>query len=219
MEEFAVWIQTYRKAVERAFGGRICCLGIQGSRARGEAGPNSDVDMVLILDRLTPEDLEHYRMAVADLPERELLCGFVSGREELAQWTQGELFQFYHDTRPLIGDLEFLRFAAGRSGAAEAVHTGACALYHACAHNFLHGRDPEVLRELYKSAGFTLRAKCYAEKGVYCSAGRELAEALEGEDLSILQTGEALRRGEAVPFDSASGALLSWTGALIRRGS
>lgn len=112
-----------------------------------------------------------------------------------------------------------MRFAAGRSGAAEAVHTGACALYHACAHNFLHGRDPEVLRELYKSAGFTLRAKCYAEKGVYCSAGRELAEALEGEDLSILQTGEALRRGEAVPFDAASGALLSWTGALIRRGS
>ena len=83
MEDIKNWLEQYRRTVEAAFGERICFLGLQGSRARGEAGPDSDIDVVLVLDRLAPEDLARYRQAVAALPDRALLCGFLSGREEL----------------------------------------------------------------------------------------------------------------------------------------
>ena len=32
-------------------------------------------------------------------------------------WDRGELFQFYYDTRPYAGDLEFLRPLVGRDAA------------------------------------------------------------------------------------------------------
>ena len=121
MRDFEAWLRQYRAAVEEVFGERIVCIGLQGSRGRGEAGTASDIDMVLILDDVSAEDLLSYRAAVKSLPERELLCGFVSGRVELEHWNPGELFQFYHDTRPLAGDLEFLRPMAGQEAAALAL--------------------------------------------------------------------------------------------------
>lgn len=103
MRDFEAWLRQYRAAVEEVFGERIVCIGLQGSRGRGEAGTASDIDMVLVLDDVSTEDLLSYRVAVESLPERELLCGFVSGRVELEHWNPGELFQFYHDTGPSPG--------------------------------------------------------------------------------------------------------------------
>ena len=84
--ELNPWLEQFTAAVSRAFPDRVVCIGLQGSRGRGEAGPESDIDMVVILDRLEYGDLARYREAVAQLPHRELLCGFVSGREELLAW-------------------------------------------------------------------------------------------------------------------------------------
>ena len=218
MEDIKNWLEQYRRAVEAAFGERICFLGLQGSRARGEAGPDSDIDVVLVLDRLAPEDLARYRQAVAALPDRALLCGFLSGREELLHWSKGELFQFYHDTTALIGSLEDLRPLAESSAAAgEAVLNGACALYHACIHNALHGRSEEMLKELFKTAAFTLRAKHFLETGTYIPTRAELLPVLHGMDLAVLEAGETLRQGGEVDLDALSALLLEWSGALLRR--
>lgn len=45
---------------------------------------------------------------MAELPRRELLCGFVSGWAELERWDAADLFQFYHDTTPYLGTLDAL---------------------------------------------------------------------------------------------------------------
>ena len=87
------WLELWREAVEGEFGAqRVYFMGIQGSRARGEAREESDIDVVLILDALTADDAERYRKCVAALPERDKLCGFVSGRRELERWLPEELF-------------------------------------------------------------------------------------------------------------------------------
>ena len=57
MIELKVWLEQYRKIVEEVFGTRIVCIGLQGSYGRGEANPESDLDMVLILDTLSMDDL------------------------------------------------------------------------------------------------------------------------------------------------------------------
>ena len=110
---------------------------MQGSRGRGEASETSDIDAAVIFDRLCPDDLRRYDRAVSALPHRALLCGFVAGRAELERWDDADLFQFWFDTTPVYGSLDFLRPRITEAAAQRAVRMGACNLYHACAHNML----------------------------------------------------------------------------------
>ena len=64
MMEIENWMKQYCGAVRAAFGDRVRYIGLQGSRGRGEAGPDSDIDVVCILDSCSLQDLETYRPAV-----------------------------------------------------------------------------------------------------------------------------------------------------------
>ena len=136
------WMDGFTAAVRQAFGGRVYCIGLQGSRARGEAGPDSDIDTVVILDRWAPDDWARYGAVLDSLPGRERVCGFVSGRDELLCWDAAELFGFYYDTVPWYGDLDALKTRFTMADARRAVRIGACGIYHACAHNCLHCSAP-----------------------------------------------------------------------------
>ena len=46
------WMDAFLPALLEAFPGRVAFVGIQGSYSRGEAGPDSDVDLVAVLDEL-----------------------------------------------------------------------------------------------------------------------------------------------------------------------
>lgn len=211
-----VWMQQFLKTVQDAFGARLVFVGLQGSRARGEAAERSDIDAVVILDQLSVSDLDRYRAAVAALPSRELLCGFVSGREELAAWDRADLFQFYQDTVPYYGGLDFLRPLIGPADIRRAVHRGACDLYHACCHNYLHERDAETLRACFKSARFILQAKYYLESGCYVSRRADLLPRLSGRDKEVM--GGPLDGDFAGNFSEYSALLLEWSSELIRTG-
>lgn len=145
MVEIEKWLEIYHQAMEREFGDRILFLGIQGSYGRGEATETSDIDVVLILDHMEFKDLERYRKRAEHLPEREFLCGFVAGKEELESWDPADRFQFFFDTVPVYGKLEDLISKPSRCHAKQAALTGACNLYHGCSHNYLHTRNPDIL--------------------------------------------------------------------------
>ncbi len=103
------WINEFVKILRRDFGDRIWFIGLQGSYARGEATANSDIDVVVILDEFTISDIQKYDALLNELPHRNLICGFISGKSELLNWDKAELFQFYHDTKPIFGSLEILQ--------------------------------------------------------------------------------------------------------------
>lgn len=212
------WSERFVRAVEGAFGARIVCAGIQGSRARGEAKPLSDIDTVLILDELTAEDLCVYRALLKTLPDADLICGFVSGKAELACWEPSELVSFYFDTKPLMGDLEFLRPLLTAEAARRAVHGGACGIYHACCHNVLFEDSAEVLLSLYKAAFFVLRTKAFLETGEFFRREDELLQRLCAGDRAVLVRRAALAQQALNDEKLAeeSGLLLQWSGALIR---
>lgn len=69
------WMRVYQKEICSHFGARVIFIGLQGSYARKEASYNSDIDVVLILDKVAMDDLIIYRKLVEQLPHRELLCG------------------------------------------------------------------------------------------------------------------------------------------------
>ena len=212
------WMNAYIAAVRAAFGDRVQYVGLQGSRGREEAGPDSDIDVVCILDACSLRDLETYRAAVESLPEREKLCGFVSGAAELAAWDPADLFQFRHDTADWYGHLSDLLPPEQEGDARRALHTGACGLYHLCCHNFLHGRSREAVAEAYKSAVFLLQAKAYLEQEIYCRRRADLTQRLTGRDLEILQTAQALKAGECQEdLPALTDRLLAWCRDVICR--
>ena len=207
------WLDEYVSAVDAAFGARIEFIGLQGSYARGEQHEGSDIDVVLLLDELTVDDLKLYREAIANLPQRHLLCGFVGGIEELKAWDRAYLFQFYHDTKAIYGDLDFLAPLITEADVKRAVHHAACNIYHACAHDFVHERSAELLKGLYKAAVFALQAKYYVEHGAYISRKKDLLAKLSGADYEVLVTGMALPHDD---LEKAVKILFDWADALIK---
>ena len=85
-EQRKQWCEAFQNAILELFPGRVLFLGIQGSQRRGEATEQSDIDMVVILDELGAADLRAYRQMIEKMPEREKMCGFVSGK---ANWRIG----------------------------------------------------------------------------------------------------------------------------------
>lgn len=211
--EIGNWMDGFAAAVRQAFGARVSCIGLQGSRARGEANEDSDIDVVVILDEWREEDWPRYEAVLDSLPERDKVCGFVSGRRELLAWEPSELFGFYYDTVPWYGDLEELKTRFHMADARRAVRMGACGIYHACAHNRLHEKDPAMLRELYKSAFFTLRADYFCRTGEFIRQKSELLPLLDGEARAILAAGMGDADGS---FAEQSQRLLEWAGSLIQ---
>lgn len=217
------WLPRWRCAVEVVFGPRIRLLGLQGSYRRGEATEDSDIDVVLILDKVEMADLIRYRAVLDGLPYREKICGFVSGAEELCHWETADLFQFREDTQPLAGDLDSLLPPLCPEEVKRAIWTGACGIYHLCGHEFLHQNEPErrtdALRSLYKSAVFVMQALCFERKGRYSRRREELRQTLTAEEGMLLDIAERLKSGLELTGpeeEAAFSRLLYWSGRLIR---
>ena len=106
MVDIREWLKTFSAAIEEAFGDRLMFTGLQGSYGRGEATEDSDIDTVVILDHLDAADIKTYERVIDRLDRRELVCGFLSGRQELLNWEPSDLFQFYYDTIPVMGSID-----------------------------------------------------------------------------------------------------------------
>ena len=215
MIDIEIWMREFTSAVQGEFGSEVCFIGLQGSYGRGEASETSDIDVVVIFDILTAERIERYERVIEKLPYRDRICGFVSGREELMCWDRGDLFQFCRDTRSLAGTLDELTSAITEDDARRSVLTGACGIYHACCHNLLHEKSPEILCGLLKAAFFTLRAKYYCETGAFIIKRSDLAELLSTEDAEILNFKSMdVTEGK---LREISSKLLVWSGKLIKK--
>ena len=82
MIDITVWMDGFLKALHDTFGNRMWFVGLQGSYGRGEATETSDIDVVVILDELFASDIGEYHAMLDTLPHRELICGFLSGKED-----------------------------------------------------------------------------------------------------------------------------------------
>ncbi|MBE6611881.1 MAG: nucleotidyltransferase domain-containing protein [Ruminococcaceae bacterium] len=216
MIDISVWVKQFVDAVTACFGERVLFIGLQGSYGRGEASDTSDIDMVVILDTLSATDIAAYRKMLDTLPHRELICGFLSGKDELLHWEPSDLFQFYYDTKPLKGNLDDLRGLLDTDAVERAIRIGVCNLYHGCVHNMLYEKSEDILKSLYKSASFAVQAICYRKTGQYVSRQKELAEMVDAGDRRIVEIYMELKQGGRVRFDEMSEILFAWSGSRIK---
>lgn len=205
------WMDEFLQKLMDVFGDRVWFVGLQGSYGRGEATEASDIDPVVILDELSPLDLEVYGAMLDTLPYRERICGFLSGKAEILNWESADLFQFYHDTTPIRGSLDELLPRIDHAAVRRAILIGACNLFHGCVHNMLHEKSDRILRKLYKSASFTVQAIVFLQTGRYIKHQEELLAAAAPEEREILEAFKGLKRGEAADFDAMSETLFAWS--------
>jgi predicted nucleotidyltransferase len=213
--DISVWMQQFLRALQDTFADRVWFVGLQGSYGRGEATDKSDVDVVLILDVLSAEDLRAYEAMLDTLPHRERICGFVSGKAELLSWEPSDLFQFYYDTKPIKGTLDELLSLLDSAAVDRAIRIGACNLYHGCVHNMLHEKSDEILKGLYKSASFVVQAIAFRQTGRYFSRQKDLLDVVSPAEQAIVNTVLHLKNGGAVDFDAMSQTLFAWAGQWI----
>ena len=216
MINIAHWMNEFLNALTETFADRVWFVGLQGSYARGEATENSDIDTVVILDELTPSDIEAYNAMLDTLPHRELICGFLSGKGELLSWEPSDLFQFYYDTKPIKGSPDELLSLIDDKAVSRAIKTGACNIYHGCVHNMLYEKSEEILRGLYKSASFVVQAVCFKETGKYISRQTDLLEVASDKERVIIETFTKLKKGGDVNFKEMSEMLHNWSSGLIK---
>ena len=209
------WIAEFTNKVEQTFFDRVWFIGLQGSYGRGEATDTSDIDVVVILDELRMNDLKTYRDMLDTLQNRQLICGFISGKDELLNWEASDLFQFYYDTTPIKGTLDCLLEKIDKHAVMRAIKIGACNIYHGCVHNFVHEKSEYILRSLYKSAAFVLQAVWFYETGKYIKSKAELQNAINPPS-AVLTNAQELKNGASVKFEEMSELLLNWATALIR---
>ena len=164
---------------------------------------------MIILQQCGKDEILRYRAYIDTLPEKDILCGFVSSIDELRAWESADRAQLVLDTRPLYGNLEGLCPPITGDDIRRAVQQGVCAIYHASSHNILHARDWSILPELYKSSRFTIRMKHYLQTGVYISAIRDLIAVVNEEEKAILEA-----QGPSTEDDAF--ILLEWTSKTIR---
>ena len=213
--DFAInlWIKEYTRQLIKLFGSRIWFVGLQGSYGRNEANEQSDIDVVVILDRVTSEDIREYGTLLDRLPQREKTCGFISGKQELLNWEKSDLFQFYFDTLPIVGSLDLLKDYFSAEDIRRAVRIGACNVYHGCTHNMVHEKSWDILKGLYKSASFTLQAIGFLQTGKYEKNKDDLLKQLSPEDQVVLSISRMLKGSNPTgpeSFKKLSDELLSW---------
>lgn len=151
------WVQ----GLQECFGGRIRLAALVGSQARGEAGPESDVDLNVVLDHVEEADVEAMARLVEELPYRELACGWLGGLDELAAWPLWDHVGTYMAYRVLLGSMDVLPPLTDRM-LIDSVAANLAALSHALRYRRIYGGDRAQAAEKAlgekKAIGHTLRA-------------------------------------------------------------
>lgn len=211
MIDINVWMNDFLQKLNNVFDNRIWFVGLQGSYGRGEATASSDIDVVVIFDELNASDIKAYNEMLDTLPHRELICGFISGKDEILNWEPSDLFQFYHDTTPIKGSLNNLLPMIDNAAIDRAIKIGTGNIYHGCVHNMLHEKSEEILRGLYKATSFVIQAIVFKQTGNYFKQQNQLLQAALPEEQKIIKAFLKYKNDETVDFNEASLILFEWS--------
>ena len=188
MIDITAWTKNFLQTLNETFANRVWFVGLQGSYSRGEATEASDIDIVVILDELSAMDIQTYNDMLDTLSRRELICGFLSSKNDIMNWEPSDLFQFCNDTTPIQGSLDEVLAVVDEGAVNRAIKIGACNIYHGCVHNMLHEKSEDALRGLYKSASFVVQAIAFKKTGKYVKHQCELRNVVSTDERLIVDT-------------------------------
>ena len=192
------------------FGERLLYIGLQGSYLRGEAHENSDIDIMVILDRFSERDMDTYRGILKRIGFYEKSCGFICGKEEMKCWNPLEVCQLRHTTKDLVGVLTDFLPPATREDEINYVKLSLGNLYHELCHRYIHAdRDKNAsrFRNTSKCVFYLIQNLHFLESGCFILGKKELKDAAIQEDRMTLELTEL---PDNYDFDQAFSSLFAW---------
>ncbi len=128
--EINSWLNLITEKILDRFRNRLIFIGFVGSYARGEAGPNSDIDINVILDKVDTNDVSVYKEIVQTMPFKEKACGFLAGKDEIKAWPRNEIFHFLFDCKILYGSVSDIIEEPAKKEIVEYIRIAASGILH-----------------------------------------------------------------------------------------
>ena len=206
-------------ALHENFEGRLLYVGLQGSYLRGEATQNSDIDVVVIIEGLSPEDLSVYKGIITALDMPEKSCGFICGREEMGKWNALEICNFLHGTKDYYGKIADFLPGFTREDVENFVRLSVGNLYHEICHRYVHAdmqKNKTKLPYAYKNVFFILQSVYYLRTGTFYPTKKELMSSLSGNDAEVMKRATCLLDQEDYNFEEEFSFLLAWCQETLR---
>ncbi|MFG6392925.1 MAG: nucleotidyltransferase domain-containing protein [Lachnospiraceae bacterium] len=207
------YIENLLGVLKDIFGERLLYLGLQGSYLRNEQHENSDIDIMVIIDNLAPEDLGLYKNALLNVGDYEKSCGFITGKDELSNWNPLEIGNLIHTTKDIYGTLEKYIPVYTKEDGINFIKLSVCNIYHELCHRYIHSdykKNKDNLPDTLKPVFFILQNLYFIEKEVFYNSKKELLKHLEGEDKEVFSMLLNIQNDSRFDFDTAFSLMFSW---------
>ncbi len=219
------WLELLLDKLQNTWGDRLLFAGHTGSWVRGEAGPESDIDVNVVLDRVGTDDLRAYRRIVGEMPHSEKACGFICSLDEIRAWPRHELFHFVYGCRVLHGRMEDVAEIPSASDLRDFVRVSASGILHGARHQMIYSPDlgaaVHELKPFWKGAFFILQTWVFLTTGEFVPNRREMSRALtdpgDRDILRVLADWESLAEDRAERPEQYFGMLADWSAGMLLR--
>ena len=200
-------------SLKKVFRDRLIYVGLQGSYLRMEATENSDLDIMVVLQELSIQDMKLYREVIMQMQDYEKSCGFICGMDEFKAWNPLELCHLLHSTKDYYGKLSVLIPEYRKEDVTNFIKLSVGNLYHEICHRYVHADREANYQKLpltYKGVFFILQNMYYLKTGVFCVTKKELISLLEPRDKEIMEISLKISEAEEYDFDEVFSKLLLW---------
>ncbi|MBD5444875.1 MAG: hypothetical protein HDR29_04915 [Lachnospiraceae bacterium] len=200
-------------SMKDVFGDRLLYVGLQGSYLRKEETENSDIDIMVIINKLSMQDLDSYREIIIQMEHYEKSCGFICGMDEFSKWNPLELCHILYSTKDYYGKLSLLVPEYSEEDIINYIKISLGNMYHEMCHRYLHAdriQNYQKLPMTYKNVFFILQNIYYLRTGVFCLTKKELLCKLDVVDKEIMTLSFEINSNKEYDFELAFEKLFLW---------
>lgn len=196
------WLAQFVGRLRNIFGDRLVFVGHSGSWARGEGEPTSDIDSVVVLDRIDSKDLTEYRHIIAGMPDaKRLASGRLVSTSEIRTLPRFELMEFFYGCKRLHGTLKGIIEKPTSIDLLEHVRIQGSQNLFDARHYLVYPHDlSKVVHRLYhnfKSCFYILQSWTLLHDGRFLARKDELLGVLsDTDDQEVIQVGRDWRHLE-----------------------
>jgi predicted nucleotidyltransferase len=181
------WLEEFVGRLREAFGSRLVFVGHHGSWARGEAGADSDIDAMVVVDHIDADDLATFRHVIHAMPDGgKLASGLFNAIAELQARSPSEMMQYFYGCEVLHGSVEGIVPEPGVHDLLADVRFKALTNLMHARHYLLYPHDlaqkVHSLRYQFKESFYALQEWVLAREGTWYDRKDDLLRVLTDED-------------------------------------
>ena len=221
INEKNMWLDTLTQKLIECFDKRLLLVMHVGSWARDDANINSDIDVNVILDTVTPQDILKYREIVGSMPNSKLACGFLGSKNEMKIWPKYDLMTFYYGCEVLYGSTVDVIPTITKKDIFDNTMVVLSVINHEVRHCIIYDKDlkesAKAAKGLYKAAFFAMQGWYLLEHGKYIGKRSELLKMeITGEDALVLAKFINWNEEDSEPMETLD-LLERWSSLMFKR--